>query len=226
MSTCWKPKSSFPTPFDEDEDEQAVRGADGEQVHGDRGRRDDDRAEGDREQDEAEAEHEDEDDREPRVHDVVVVDVLGGRAAHERLGVRAGECRGNHLGAELAYGRDRRAARPSPRPPAPSGRRACRRGSSPVAARRRSRARPSPAWSRSTAARTSGEVESPSTTTRTGSVVWPGNSRFRRRKPCFDSKRSGSVLIPAVPLSSESTGMAAARRSADRRDEARRPAAA
>ena len=64
--------------LDEDEDEQAVGGADGEQVHRDRGRRDDDRAKRDREQDEAEAEDEDEHDREPRVHDVVVVDVFGG----------------------------------------------------------------------------------------------------------------------------------------------------
>ena len=97
-----------PDALDEDEHEQPVGGADREQVHGDGRRGNDDRAEGDRQQDEAEAQHEHEHDREPGVHDVVVVDVLRGRPADEPLGAGAFEGGGDDVCTELAHGRHRR----------------------------------------------------------------------------------------------------------------------
>ena len=67
----------------EDEDHQAVGRADREQVERDRGRGDDDRAEDDRQQHEAQPEHVDEDERQPGVHRVDEVDVVGRVAADE-----------------------------------------------------------------------------------------------------------------------------------------------
>ena len=65
----------------EDEHDQAVGGADRQQVEDDRGRGDHDRPEDQRQQQEAEAEHEDEDVRQPVVHGVDEVDVVGRVAA-------------------------------------------------------------------------------------------------------------------------------------------------
>ena len=75
-----------------DQDQQAVGGADGEQVHDDARRRYHDRAECQREQDEAEAEHQREHDRQVGVGDVEVVQVLGAGSGHVGLQLAAGEC--------------------------------------------------------------------------------------------------------------------------------------
>ena len=69
---------------EEDERQQAVRGAHREQVEQDRDERDDDRAERDREQDEAQPEHEEQDVRSRVRHGVEVVDVLRGDARRRR----------------------------------------------------------------------------------------------------------------------------------------------
>ena len=84
----------------EDEHDQPVGGADREQVEQDRLHRHDDRAKRDRQQDEAEPEHEDEDDRQPALHQLVVVDDLGRLAGDIGLHVGAGQRFRHDLGAE------------------------------------------------------------------------------------------------------------------------------
>ena len=91
-----------------DQDQQAVGGADGEQVHGDAGCRHDDRAEGQRQQDEAEAEHQCEHDRQVLVGDVEVVQVLGACPGHVGLQLGAGHGAGEVAIAQVADGVQRR----------------------------------------------------------------------------------------------------------------------
>ena len=91
----------------EDEHEQAVGGADREQVERDRDGGDHDRAEGDREQDEAEPEHEGEHDREPAADDVEVVDALRGRSADEHGRLELAERLRDQVGAQVADRRGR-----------------------------------------------------------------------------------------------------------------------
>ena len=93
--------------FLEDEHQQAVRGADREQVerHGRAGHHD--RPEDDGEQHERQREHERDHPRRGVDDRVEVVDVLRGRAADEDLGARPGERLRRDLGAKLAHGRHR-----------------------------------------------------------------------------------------------------------------------
>ena len=84
----------------EDQDQQAVRRADREQVEDDGGGREDQRAEHQGEQDEAEPEDEGQHDRQPLVDHVGVVDVLRGGATDQHAGLGAVERSRNQVGAE------------------------------------------------------------------------------------------------------------------------------
>ena len=92
---------------EEDEREEPVRRADGEQVEQHRDERDDDRAERDREQDEAQPEHEEEHVRGRVRHGVEVVDVLGGDAADVDLRPTAAEDPRDEVRAKVAHRADR-----------------------------------------------------------------------------------------------------------------------
>ena len=94
----------------EDQHQEAVGRADGQQVHDDRLRRDDERAEHHHQQEEAQAEHEDHDDRDVRRHRVDVVARAGGVAADDDLGVRALERRPDDVRSQVADLVRRRAA--------------------------------------------------------------------------------------------------------------------
>ena len=78
-------------PVLEDEHQQAVGRADAQEVGRDRRQRDRQRAERDHEHEEAQAQHEREDQRRAIGGDIGEVELVGGLAAHERLGPHPGE---------------------------------------------------------------------------------------------------------------------------------------
>ena len=80
VSTWCRPSSPAPDALLEDQHQQAVGGADGEQVHEDRLGRDDDRAEGEEQEHEAQAQDHRHGDGHPLVEEVEVVDHAGGVA--------------------------------------------------------------------------------------------------------------------------------------------------
>ena len=184
----------------------------------DGGRGDDDRAEDDGQQDEGQEEHERDHQGRGVDHGVEVVDVLRARAADEHLCLRPRERLRDELRAELAHGvgglgrrrialdlhgqhRDLAVRRAHDLAVAEAGiGRETGRGALQAPSRRPRRM-------------------AFETTISAGSVVVPGKSRSSATKPCFETKRSGSVETPPVPMSIRNTGRASATSSpADERE--------
>ena len=203
-----------PDAVQEDEDHEAVGGTDREQVERDRGRGDDDRAEDDRQQHEAQAEHVDEDERQPGVHRVDEVDVVGRVAADEHAHVGAAEGARDLGRAQTADRVERARARlvAGRRCDADRGR-ACRRARSrrslpPPKTGSLAELAPQP---RDRPRAPSGERTFPDDRDQRRARALPAGSRARApRSPCFDSSRSGSVLTPLAPSFSPKAGTASA----------------
>ena len=72
---------------------------------------------------------------------------------------------------------------------------------------------------------TCGDTAWPSTTIVAGSALAAGNERWSARKPCFDARSSGSVLIPAAPMFKREHGERGGEQERDPETEAQRRAA-